>query len=40
MGIFSGKGFVGSCFRGWGSGNMAVQAVGCMIGMVICRMSY
>lgn len=28
MGIFSGKGFVGSCFRGWGSGNMAVQAVG------------
>ena len=35
MGIFSGKGFVGSCFRGWGSGNMAVQAVGCMIGMVV-----
>ena len=25
MGIFSGKGFVGSCFRGWGSSNMAVQ---------------
>ena len=35
MGIFSGKGFVGSCFRGWGSSNMAVQAVGCMIGMVV-----
>lgn len=35
MGIFSGKGFVGSCFRGWGSSNMAVQAVVCMIGMVV-----
>lgn len=35
MGIFSGKGFVGSCFRGWGSGNIAVQAVGCMIGTVV-----
>lgn len=35
MGIFSGKGLVGSCFRGWGSSNMAVQAVGCMIGMVV-----
>lgn len=35
MGIFSGKGFVGSCFRGWGSSNMAVQAVGCMIGIVV-----
>lgn len=28
MGIFSGKGFVGSCFRGWGSSNMAVQQSG------------
>lgn len=40
MGIFSGKGFVGSCFRGWGSSNMAVQAVGVYDrhgGLGICR---
>ena len=28
MGIFSGKGLVGSCFRGWGSSNMLFRQWG------------
>ena len=35
MGLFDRNSFLGSCFRGWGSSNMAVQAVGCMIGVCI-----